>query len=68
MLVTDALKELNGVKKASVSYEKGEAIVEFDENILDSKKIVNEIKKSGYKSEELFEGKKKGSFGRIFNK
>ena len=68
MLVTDALRELDGVKKVSVSYEKGEAIVEFDEKKLDSKEIVKEIKKVGYKSEELIEGKKKGLFGGIFKK
>jgi len=62
LLVTDALKEL-GVKSAKVSYEKGEATVEFDESKLDSKKIINEIKKAGYKAEELIEGKKKGLFG-----
>jgi len=68
MLVTDALNELDGVKKVSVSYEKGEGIVEFDEKKIDSKKIINEIKKVGYKSEELVEGKKKGLFGGIFGK
>ena len=68
MLVSGALKDLEGVKSAKVSYEKGEAIVEFDEKSVDSKKIINEIKKAGYKAEELNEEKKKGFLGGILNK
>jgi len=66
--INDALKDLEGVKSAKVSYEKGEAIVEFDDNKINSKKIIEEIKKVGYKAEELVDGKKKGFFGGIFNR
>jgi len=64
MLVSDALKDMGGVKSANVSYEKGEAVVEFDEKMVDSERIIKEIKKAGYKAEEFAE-KKKGFFGRL---
>ena len=63
MLVANALKELKGVKSAKISYEKGEGTVEFDEKIASSSDIMKEIKKAGYKAEELNEEKKRGLFG-----
>jgi len=63
MVVSEALKDLEGVKSAKVSYEKGEASVEFNEKMVDSNRIVKEIKKAGYKAEELSEGTRKGLFG-----
>lgn len=44
------LEDLDGVKKAHTHYAKQETEVEFDEEKLQSKKIIDKIKKTGYKA------------------
>lgn len=44
------LEELDGVKKVQTSYAKQETVVEFDEEKITHQKIINQIKKTGYKA------------------
>lgn len=44
------LEDLNGVASAKTSYARAETEVEFDSDKLDHQKIVEVIKKSGYKA------------------
>jgi copper chaperone CopZ len=45
------LKKTKGVKKAEVSFEMGQAVVEFDPARTSEKKILTAIRKAGYKAE-----------------
>lgn len=45
------LEDLDGVKVAKTNYAKQETEVEFDEEKLDIKKIIEEIKKTGYQAQ-----------------
>ncbi len=47
------LEDIDGVKKAQTSYAKSECVVEFEENKLDHKKIIEVIKKTGYKAQVI---------------
>ena len=42
------LEDLDGVKSAKTSYAKQESEIEFDEEKVDTKKIIETIKKTGY--------------------
>lgn len=44
------LEDLEGVKKAQTSYAKQETEVEFDEEKIKPEKIIEQIKKTGYKA------------------
>jgi copper chaperone len=46
--VSDALKKLDGVKKASASAKNGEVAVSFDTDRTDVEKIRTAIEQSGY--------------------
>jgi copper chaperone CopZ len=48
-LIGDELKELKGIKNFNISAKKGIATVEFDEKIVDKMKIIEIIKKEGFK-------------------
>jgi len=45
------LKKTKGVKKAEVSFETGQAVVEFDAARTSEKKILTAIRKAGYRAE-----------------
>lgn len=45
------LEDLDGVKTASTNYARQETEVEFDEEKVDIAKIINQIKKTGYRAE-----------------
>lgn len=45
------LEDLDGVKTASTNYARQETEVEFDEEKIDIAKIINQIKKTGYRAE-----------------
>lgn len=47
------LEDIEGVKKAITSYAKGEVEVEFEENKLNAKELIEVIKKTGYKAEAI---------------
>jgi copper chaperone CopZ len=49
MLITDALSELEGVKKAKVNHRSGEVAVDFDDSKIKKEAIINTIKNEGYK-------------------
>ncbi len=49
ILINDALGEIEGVKKSNVSQEKGIVEVEYDENKVDKMKIIEIIKKEGFR-------------------
>lgn len=49
ILITDALKELDGVKNAKVDNKSGSAEVEFDNSKIEKGVIIETIKKEGYK-------------------
>jgi copper chaperone CopZ len=40
--------DLPGVKRVSASYQKGTAVVEYDEKMLTTEDIIQAIKKQGY--------------------
>lgn len=44
------LEDLDGVKSASTNYAKAECVVEYEENKLDKERIIEAIKKTGYKA------------------
>lgn len=48
MLIDGDLEDLEGVKKASTSYVKGECEVEYDQEKVKVQKLIETIKKSGY--------------------
>ncbi|MBT4540640.1 heavy-metal-associated domain-containing protein [Candidatus Woesearchaeota archaeon] len=48
-LIKDELDELEGIKNVNVSAEKGIATIEYDESKVDKMKIIEIIKKEGYK-------------------
>ena len=48
-LIKDELDELEGIKNVNVSAEKGIATIEYDESKVDEMKIIEIIKKEGYK-------------------
>lgn len=45
------LEDLNGVKNATTNYAKQECEVEFDENLVSEKEILEQVAKTGYKAE-----------------
>lgn len=47
--ISNALKKLDGVKGAKASFADSNVIIEYDENVVDVKTIVNTISKTGYK-------------------
>jgi len=49
ILISDELKELEGVQKVKVDHESGYAEVEFDNSKIDKRIIIETIKKEGYK-------------------
>lgn len=48
MLIQEELEETNGIESANVSFEGKEAIVEFDENMVDKAAISKQITELGY--------------------
>jgi len=44
------LEDLNGIKTAKTNYVKQESEVEFDEEKITDKKILEQIQKTGYKA------------------
>ena len=52
LLIDGDLEDLKGVKKAQTKFAKGECEVEFEENEVSVKKIVETIKKTGYLAKE----------------
>lgn len=48
-LIKDELDELEGIKAANISAEKGIATIEYDEDKVDKMKIIEIIKKEGFK-------------------
>lgn len=48
MNIDFGLEDLNGVKMSKTNYAKSQTEVEYDPEILDEKKIIEAIKKSGY--------------------
>ncbi|MFH0797896.1 MAG: heavy metal translocating P-type ATPase, partial [Candidatus Woesearchaeota archaeon] len=49
-LINKALSKIEGVKQANVNYSTSKATVEFDENKLNEKKIIDAIVSKGYKA------------------
>lgn len=49
MIVNENLTDIKGVKKASVSLEKNNAVVEFDDKLVKEKQLIDAIEKDGYK-------------------
>ena len=49
ILISDELKELDGIKSAKVNHVQGTAEVEFDDSKINKEKIIETIKKEGYK-------------------
>lgn len=45
------LEDLDGIKSAKTNYAKQKCEVEFDENKINVEKILNQVKKTGYKAE-----------------
>jgi len=48
MLIKEEVEELEGVKSCDVSQKRGEAVVEYDENMVKIDKIIDTIKEEGY--------------------
>jgi copper chaperone len=48
--VKDCLLELDGVKKAEVDLDKGEALVDYNPEKVTKEKMVEEVTKTGYKA------------------
>jgi copper chaperone CopZ len=48
--VKDSLLELDGVKKAEINLEKGEALVDYIPEKVTKEKMVEEVTKTGYKA------------------
>jgi len=49
ILISDELKELDGVKNAKVNHKSGITEVEFDSSKTTKEQIIETIKKEGYK-------------------
>ncbi len=47
------LEDLEGVKKAQTNYAKQETEVEFDEEKIDVKKVLEQIRKTGYTAQPV---------------
>ncbi len=45
------LEKTEGVRRAKVSYERGEAIVDYDSKVITPEKIRDVINQTGYKAE-----------------
>lgn len=50
LLIDGDLEDLKGVKKAQTKFAQGECQLEFDDQQVTVKEIVEEIKKTGYKA------------------
>lgn len=50
MNIDGELEDTDGVKCANTSYAKQETEVEYDENKVDEKKIIEIVEKTGYKA------------------
>ena len=50
-VIRDDIAELKGVNSVNVSYTDNKVEIEFDESIIDEKKIKEVIKKAGYEVE-----------------
>ena len=50
VLITKALLKNQGIKNANVNYSTGKATIDFDDNILDEKKLIEIINSKGYKA------------------
>lgn len=48
--IKSALRKLNGVKSATVSYENSSAEIHYDENLVSIKDLIDEIEKAGFKA------------------
>ena len=46
--------DLPGVKSVSASYQKGQVVVEFEEVLLTTESIIQEIKKLGYTASQRY--------------
>lgn len=44
------LEDIQGVKKSQTSYARQETIVEFDGKIVEEEKLIDQVKKTGYKA------------------
>ena len=51
MNIDGDLEDTDGIKQANTSYAKSQTEVEFDENKITDKKIINIIEKTGYKAD-----------------
>ena len=49
VLIKDEFDELEGIKKADISADKGIATIEYDDSKIDKMKIIEIIKKEGFK-------------------
>ena len=49
ILIKSELDDIEGIEKSSVSQEKGIVEVEYDENKVDKMKIIETIKKEGFR-------------------
>jgi mercuric ion binding protein len=58
LIIKGALLKTNGVKKASVSFEDAEAVVEFEADKVTVKQLIKAVKESGYKASIKEMGKK----------
>ncbi len=45
--------DLPGIKKVSASYQKGQMVVEFDENLVSDAQIIAAVKTHGYHAEAM---------------
>ncbi|MDD5464365.1 MAG: heavy metal translocating P-type ATPase [Candidatus Moranbacteria bacterium] len=53
MLIERTLSKTPGVQKATVNFSAEKVLIDFDENITDSKKLIAAIVKGGYGAEEI---------------
>ncbi|OHD17257.1 MAG: heavy metal transporter [Spirochaetes bacterium GWD1_27_9] len=56
-IISNAIKNLSGVKETKASYSKNEVKVKFDESILSIDKIVKAIEEEGYEVKEILNQK-----------
>ncbi len=49
ILISDELKELDGITKVKIDHKSGLADIEFDDSKINKEKIIETIKKEGYK-------------------
>lgn len=50
--VEQCLMKLKGVKKVEVNYDENQAVVEYDPKKVTTKKMIDALKKKGYKAKE----------------